>query len=101
MIRESLAKSLDGDVLVAGDPAYNTARAVWNAMVDRRPRVIARCHTVADGQRAVRAGMSRSVTKLQDGVLELSSRDLPRIDDTPQGRAVRRYWKGHYLRELS
>jgi len=55
MIRESLAKSLDGDVLVAGDPAYDTARAVWNAMVDRRPRLIARCYTVADVQTAVRA----------------------------------------------
>jgi len=27
--------------------------------------------------------------------------DLQRIDDTPQGHALRRYWKGHYLYELS
>src|SRR3984893_6811704 len=56
MIRESLSKSLDGDVLVAGDPAYNTARAGWNAMVDRRPRGIPLCLTVAAVQTAVRAG---------------------------------------------
>src|ERR1700736_3501065 len=55
MIRESLAKSLDGDVLVAGDPAYDTARAVWNAMVDRQPRRIVRCRNVADVRAAVRA----------------------------------------------
>ena len=55
MIREHLAKSLDGDVLVAGDPGYDTARAVWNAMVDRRPRLIARCQNVADVQAAIRA----------------------------------------------
>ncbi len=55
MIRERLAKTLDGDVLGPGDPGYDNARAVWNAMVDRRPRLIARCRTVADVRAAVRA----------------------------------------------
>src|SRR2546428_11322932 len=55
MIRERLANTLDGDVLVPGDPGYDAARAVWNAMVDRRPRLIARCRTVADVRAAVRA----------------------------------------------
>jgi FAD/FMN-containing dehydrogenase len=55
MIRDRLAKSLDGGVLVPGDPAYDTARAVWNAMVDRRPRLIARCRSVGDVQAALRA----------------------------------------------
>src|SRR6202171_6548830 len=56
MIRELLAKTFDGDVLVQGDPGYDAARAVWNAMVDRRPRFIVRCRHVADVQAAVRAG---------------------------------------------
>src|SRR5256712_11315216 len=55
MIRERLAKTLDGDVLVPGDPGYDAARAVWNAMVDRRPRLIVRCRNVAGGRAAVRA----------------------------------------------
>jgi FAD/FMN-containing dehydrogenase len=55
MIRERLAKSLDGDVLAPGDPGFDAARAVWNAMVDRRPRLIVRCRNVADVQTAVRA----------------------------------------------
>src|SRR6266513_1413943 len=55
MVRERLAKTLDGDVLAPGDPGNDTARAVWNAMVDRRPRLIARCRTVADVRAAVRA----------------------------------------------
>src|SRR5256886_16638542 len=38
---------------------------------------------------------------LTERVVELSYADLQRIDDTPQGHALRRYWKGHYLRELS
>src|SRR6266571_1264592 len=38
---------------------------------------------------------------LTERVVELSYVDLQRIDDTPQGHSLRRYWKGHYLRELS
>jgi hypothetical protein len=55
MIRERLAKTLDGDVLVPGDPGYDAARAVWNAMVDRRPRLIVRCRSVGDVRAAIRA----------------------------------------------
>ncbi|WP_262848178.1 FAD-binding oxidoreductase [Mumia quercus] len=33
-------------------------------------------------------------------VEELSYVDLQRRDDTVEGHAVRRYWKGHYLRDL-
>ena len=61
MIQERLAKTLDGDVLVAGDPGYDAARAVWNAMVDRRPRLIARCRTVADVRAAVLAARDLSL----------------------------------------
>ena len=55
MIREQLAKTFDGDVLEPGDTGYDAARAVWNAMVDRRPRLIARCRSVADVRAAVLA----------------------------------------------
>jgi FAD/FMN-containing dehydrogenase len=55
MIPEQLAKTLDGDLLAPGDRGFDAARAVWNAMVDRRPRLIVRCRSVADVQAAVRA----------------------------------------------
>jgi hypothetical protein len=55
MIQERLAKGIDGDVLASGDPGYDAARAVWNAAVDRRPRLIVRCRNVTDVQTAVRA----------------------------------------------
>src|SRR4051794_27528919 len=43
-----LAAALRGDLIVPGDSAYDQARAVYNAMIDRRPAAIARCRDVAD-----------------------------------------------------
>jgi FAD/FMN-containing dehydrogenase len=46
---------LDGHQIGPGDPGYDEARTVWNAMVDKRPRTIVRCTSVADVVAAVRA----------------------------------------------
>jgi FAD/FMN-containing dehydrogenase len=45
---------LDGRLLLPGDPGYDDARTVWNAMVDRRPRAIVRCVSTGDVVTAVR-----------------------------------------------
>lgn len=44
---------LRGSLLLAGDPGYEEARVVWNAMFDRRPAAIVRCAGVADAIRTV------------------------------------------------
>ncbi|HWC67788.1 MAG TPA: FAD-binding oxidoreductase, partial [Acidimicrobiales bacterium] len=43
-----------GEVIAADNADYDDARAVWNGLVDRRPRLIARCTGAADVAAAVR-----------------------------------------------
>src|SRR5438105_136625 len=51
---QALKASHRGDVLRPGDDGYDTARAIHNGMIDRRPALIARCAGVADVISAVR-----------------------------------------------
>lgn len=48
--------AFDGLLTRPGDPDYDSARSVWNAMVDRRPALIARCASTADVVAALRYG---------------------------------------------
>ena len=45
---EALSAQLRGTVLREGDAAYDDARSIWNAMIDRRPGLIVRCVGAAD-----------------------------------------------------
>jgi FAD/FMN-containing dehydrogenase len=47
-------RTLDGQLLLPGDAGYDEARAVWNALVDRRPKMIIRCASTRDVVTAVR-----------------------------------------------
>ena len=43
-----LRETLRGEILRPGDMEYDASRGIWNAMIDRRPSIIVRCHGVAD-----------------------------------------------------
>jgi FAD/FMN-containing dehydrogenase len=53
------AAQIGGALLSATDVAYDEARKVWNATVDRRPALIARCLGESDVQAAVRFAAAR------------------------------------------
>ena len=44
----TLSDQLDGHLLLPGGDGYDRARTVWNAMIDRRPRLIVRCASDED-----------------------------------------------------
>ena len=49
-----LREDFGGQLLAPGDPDYDDARTIFNAMIDRRPALIARCSGTADVISAVR-----------------------------------------------
>ncbi len=51
-----LRDDLAGTVILPEDRDYDTARTLFNGMIDRRPAVIAQCEGVADIQRALAFG---------------------------------------------
>lgn len=53
--------SFDGQVLTPESLGYDSARSVWNAMVDHRPALIVRCASVADVVAAVRLARERDL----------------------------------------
>jgi FAD/FMN-containing dehydrogenase len=54
-------QSLRGQLLFPGEPAYEDARKIHNAMIDRHPAVIVRCAGVADVMAAVKFARSQGI----------------------------------------
>lgn len=71
MRSENIAKlqqGFRGEVIKPADPAYDSARKVYNGMIDKRPAVIARCTDVADIMSAVSFGRENDLlTSIRGG----------------------------------
>jgi FAD/FMN-containing dehydrogenase len=98
----SLVRAFAGTWITADHPGYDDARGLWNAMIDRRPAVVARCTDAADVAAALRIARDPSLpvavrggghsvpghSCLQDGlVIDLSPMRGVRVD--PDRRVAR------------
>lgn len=50
---QKLKKNLRGDLILRGEAVFESARKVWNKMIDKRPALIARCLGTVDVLRCV------------------------------------------------
>jgi FAD binding domain/Berberine and berberine like len=101
-LREELESGLRGEVACPGDRGYDTARAVFNGMIDRRPLAVIRCADASDVVRGIAfarrqdlplsvrgGGHSVAGHAVRDGavMLDLSGMKVLRVD--PATRTVR------------
>ncbi|MFC6062115.1 FAD-binding oxidoreductase [Streptomyces ochraceiscleroticus] len=91
-----------GELITPGDPSYDEHRSVFNAMIDRRPAVIACCTTAEDIGRAVRwareegleiavrgGGHGVAGTAVNDGGLVVDLRRMNGATVDPESRTAR------------
>ncbi|MGB3095166.1 MAG: FAD-binding oxidoreductase [Candidatus Deferrimicrobiaceae bacterium] len=99
---EKFKTGLRGTLLQPGEEGYDAKRKLYNAMIDKRPRLIARCANVADVITSVRFGREANLlTAIRGGghnggglgscddglVIDLSQMTGVRVD--PESRTVR------------
>ncbi len=99
---QPLRASLRGALLLPGQPGYEEARKIHNAMIDRHPAMIVRCAGVADVTTAVTfarsqgmlvsvrgAGHNVAGTSLCDGGMVIDLSEMKGIRVNPAARTVR------------
>lgn len=98
---DAIRRELSGTFILAGEPGFDEARTIFNAMIDKRPAAIAQCRSVEDVRRALRharetgldvavRGGGHSVAGnalVENGlVIDLRHMNAARVD--PQARTV-------------
>ena len=58
---KELGDAMTGPVMLSGHPQYDSTRAIWNGMHDRRPALIAQCASADDVSTAVEFARDNSV----------------------------------------
>jgi FAD/FMN-containing dehydrogenase len=58
---DALSARLAGELITPGDPGYETARRIWNGVIDKRPAAIARCADADDVALAIRFAAERGL----------------------------------------
>ena len=99
---QAALSDLDGPTIGPADPGYDTAKSVYNAMIDKSPALIAQVRTVDDVVRSVNAAREQGVLlairggghngpglgTCDDGlVVDLAGLNSVEVD--PEGRTVR------------
>src|SRR5690606_22798173 len=99
---EQLEERVRGQILCPGQPGYDDARTIWNAMIDRRPALIVRCAGASDVIAAVQFAREHELrisvrggghnvagsSLIDDGLMiDLSQMKSIRVD--PAGRTAR------------
>jgi FAD/FMN-containing dehydrogenase len=101
-IFSELGETLRGSLIRPGDADYESARAVFNAMIDRQPAAIARCADAADVIACVNFAREHELTVsvrggghnagglgVWDGALVIDLSQMSGIDVDPSARTVR------------
>jgi FAD/FMN-containing dehydrogenase len=97
----TLPDDLTGQLILPDDPDYDVARTLFNAMIDRRPAVIAQCRTTEDVVAALHVARARGMevtvrggghgvagTAINDGGLVIDLRHLNAVRVDPRARTA-------------
>ena len=83
---------LRGELFYPGDNGYESARKIWNGMIDRKPGVIVRCIGPSDVVQAVNFAKNNNLLiagKLLEPAAQLRQRDQLRTPDRSCGDLLR------------
>jgi len=98
---KELRDGFTGDIMTPGDSTYDDARTLFNAMINKRPAVIAQCETIDDVARAIQFGRERKFeiavrcgghgvagNALTDGGIVIDLRRMHAVPVDPEARTA-------------